>query len=82
MPPFPVTALAQPELTTTDRMPAPLLFLSMSLLTVTGAAWNLFVVKTAAPEQGVSEAIKARSSKRVFEALTPTCALDARKPLG
>lgn len=82
IPPFPVTAFAQPELTTTPLIPLPSFILKISLLTVTGAAWNLFLVNTAAEEHGVSEAIKARSSNRVFEGLTPTCVAEARKPFG
>ena len=54
-PPFPVTALAQPELTMMARIPSPFRFRRASRLTVTGAAWNLFLVKTAAPEHGISE---------------------------
>ena len=71
-PPLPVTALAQPALMTMARMPSPLRDSKVFRLTVTGAAWNLFLVKTAAAEHGVSETIKARSGKRVFEGFTPT----------
>jgi hypothetical protein len=39
-------------------------------------------VKTAAPAHGVSDAMRARSSKRVFDALTPTWALPALNPSG
>lgn len=72
MPPWPVTALAQPELMMMDRTPSPERFRSISLLTVTGAAEKGFWVKTAAAEQGISDVIRARSGKRVLLALTPT----------
>ena len=81
-PPSPVTAFAQPELITMARMPSPLREWRISRLTVTGAAWNLFLVKTAAPEQGFSDAMSARSGKHVLEALTPTWVPETRKPLG
>ena len=71
-PSLPVTALAQPELMTMARIPSPLRASRVFRLTVTGAAWNLFLVKTAAAEHGASEAINARSGKRVFDAFTPT----------
>ena len=64
------------------RTPEPCLVSKTFLLTRTGAAWNLFVVKTAAPAHGVSDAIKARSGKRVFDALTPTWVPDTLKPFG
>lgn len=54
----------------------------ISLLTCTGAAWNLLVVNTAAAEHGVSDEIKARSGNLVFDALTPTCVPETTKPLG
>lgn len=69
---LPVTALAQPELMTIARRPSPFRTCRVSRLMVTGAAWNLFFVKTAAAEHGRSEAIRARSGSRVLEALTPT----------
>lgn len=47
-----------------------------------GRCLNLFRVKTAAPEHGLSEAIMARSGRPVLLALTPTCVPDTRKPLG
>ena len=81
-PPEPVTALAQPELIMMLRRPAPLRFSRTKRETCTGAAWNLLVVKTAAPLQGRSEAISAMSGLEVFEALTPTCVPDTEKPLG
>lgn len=81
-PPFPVTAFAHPEFTTSARIPSPDRVCNTSRDTVTGAAWNLFVVKTAAPEHGTSEATRARSGKRVFDGLTPTCVPDTTKPLG
>lgn len=81
-PPLPVTALAQPELITTARIPSPLRLCRVFLLTCTGAAWNLLVVNTAAAEHGVSEAISARSGKRVLEAFTPTWVPDTWKPWG
>ena len=81
-PPLPVTALAQPELMTMARMPSPLRAESVFLLTVTGAAWNLFLVNTAAAEHGVSDVMSARSGNLVFEGLTPTCVPETRKPLG
>lgn len=81
-PPIPVTALAQPELTIMPRTPSPFLVSSMDLLILTGAAWNLLVVKTAAAEHGFSEAMNARSGNLVLEALTPTWVPDTLKPLG
>jgi hypothetical protein len=81
-PPFPVTALAQPLLMTTERTPCPLRWFSVDLLTCTGAAWNLFVVNTAAAAQGSSDEIKARSGYFVFDALTPTWVPETRNPLG
>ena len=72
MPHFPVTALAQPALIMIARMSVPLQARSVARLTVTGAASNLFFVKTAAAEQGVSDMIRARSGLCVFEDLTPT----------
>lgn len=76
-PPFPVTALAQPELMMMDLildLLACLVFLSSKtcLLIVTGAAWKTFFVKRAAAEHALSEVIKARSGKVVLEGLTPT----------
>lgn len=82
MPPFPVTAFAHPELTITERMPLLFLLFSISLLTVTGAAWNLFFVKTAAAAHGVSEARNARSGVLLFAGFTPTYVPETRKPLG
>ncbi len=81
-PPFPVTALAQPELMMIARMPSPFRLSKVSRLTVTGAAWNLFFVKTAAPEHGVSEQSRARSGKDLLDGFTPTCVPETRKPLG
>ena len=81
-PPLPVTAFAQPAFITTARIPSPPRDWRVERLTVTGAAWNLFLVKTAAAEQGVEEEIRARSGKRVFEALTPTWVPETEKPLG
>ena len=81
-PPFPVTAFAQPELIMMDLMPSPPVLWSVFRLTVTGAAWNMFCVKTAAAEADTSDVIRARSGKRVFDALTPTWVPETRKPLG
>jgi hypothetical protein len=81
-PPVPVTAFAQPELITMLRRPDPPRFSMTERDTCTGAAWNLLVVKTAAPLQGRSEAIKATSGLEVFEALTPTWIPETEKPLG
>jgi len=81
-PRLPVTALAHPELMIMDRMPSPFPLKRTSLLTVTGAAWNLFLVKTAAAEHGVSDAMSARSGKRVLDGLTPTWVAETRNPLG
>jgi hypothetical protein len=69
---LPVTAFAQPELTTTP-LTLPPVFLNTSSLTRTGAAWKAFLVKHAAAEvlpRGVVDSTTARSS---FEAsfLTP-----------
>jgi len=81
-PAAPVTALAQPELMITPRIPSPHRSWRVSLLTTTGAAARVFLVKTAAAEQGRSEVRRARSGKRVFEALTPTWVPETKKPLG
>ena len=54
----------------------------MALLTCTGAALNLFVVKTAAAEHGASETIIAKSGNFVFEGLTPTWVPETENPLG
>ena len=66
----------------TDLMPSPLLRVRTPLLIVTGAAWNIFWVKTAAAEHGVSVTIRPRSGKRVLDALTPTWVPETEKPLG
>ena len=79
---MPVTALAHPELTMIPRRPEPPRFSRTERETWTGAAWNLFVVKTAAPLQGRSEAISAISGLDMLEGLTPTCVPDTEKPLG
>lgn len=71
-PPLPVTALAQPELITMALIPSPKRFRRVSRLTVTGAAWNLFFVNTAAAEQGFSDEISARSGKCSLLGFTPT----------
>jgi hypothetical protein len=82
MPPLPVTALAHPELTMIDRTPAPPRLSSILLLTCTGAAWNLLVVKTAAAYEGVSDTTKARSAFFVLDGFTPTCVPETRNPFG
>ncbi len=79
---LPVTAFAHPELMIIARIPSPFRFCNTSRLTVTGAAWNLFLVKTAAPAQGVSEITKARSGNRALVDLTPTWVPETTKPLG
>jgi hypothetical protein len=66
----------------TERIPEFFLLLSISLLTVTGAAWNLFLVNTAAAAHGVSDVMNARSGALLFVAFTPTCVPDTKKPLG
>lgn len=81
-PPLPVTAFAQPELMITDLIPSPERFLRMSRLIVTGAAWNMFCVNTAAADAGLSDVRSARSGKRVLDAFTPTWVPDTRTPLG
>ena len=81
-PPFPVTAFAQPELIITDLMPSPERFLRMFRLTVTGAAWNMFCVNTAAADAGFSDVRSARSGNRVLDAFTPTWVPETRNPLG
>jgi hypothetical protein len=81
-PPFPVTALAQPELTTMLRIPVPFRDSSTFRETCTGAAWNLLVVNTAAPFAGISDATNAMSGFDLLDAFTPTCTPDAEKPLG
>ncbi len=81
-PPFPVTAFAQPELMITDLIPSPERFLRMFRLIVTGAAWNMFWVNTAAADAGLSEVRSARSGNRVLDAFTPTWVPETRKPLG
>lgn len=79
---MPVTAFAQPELTTTLRRPAFRLPWSTLRLKVTGAAWNLFLVKTAAAAQGRSDVTMARSGLLVLPGLTPTKMPAAAKPCG
>ena len=81
-PPLPVTAFAQPELMITDLIPSPERFLRMFRLIVTGAAWNMFCVNTAAADAGVSDVRSARSGKRVLDAFTPTWVPETRNPLG
>lgn len=81
-PPVPVTALAQPELTMIPRRPEPPRFSMTERETWTGAAWNLLVVKTAAPLHGRSEAINAISGFEVLDAFTPTCVPETENPLG
>lgn len=81
-PPCPVTAFAQPAFMAMARKPSPWRQSSIALLTVTGAARTLFLVNTAAAEQGFSEAIIARSGNCLLLALMPTWMPDARKPLG
>ena len=81
-PPFPVTAFAQPELIITDLIPSPERFLRMFRLTVTGAAWKMFCVNTAAADAGLSDVRSARSGKRVLDAFTPTWVPETRNPLG
>ena len=63
-------------------MPSLALRASRSLLNTTGAAWNLFLVNTAAAAQGRSDASSARSGRVLFEGLTPTSAPPTRKPCG
>ena len=82
MPPWPVTALAQPELIMMEQIPSPERALRISLETVTGAAQKGFWVKTAAAELGVEDERRARSGKRVLLALTPTWVPEVRKPSG
>lgn len=81
-PPLPVTALAQPELMRIDLKPSPARFRRQFRLTVTGAAWKIFCVNTAAEEQGLSDVTRARSGNRVFDAFTPTWIPETRKPWG
>ena len=81
-PPFPVTAFAQPELMITDLNPSPERFLRWLRQTVTGAAWKIFWVKTAAADAGLSDVRRARSGNRVLDALTPTWVPETRNPLG
>ena len=79
-PSLPVTALAQPALITIAWMPEPDRASKVSRLIVTGAAWNLFFVKTAAAEQGLSEVMSARSGLCLLEGLTPIWVPETRKP--
>lgn len=79
-PPFPVTAFAQPELMITDLIPSPERFLRMFRLNVTGAAWNIFWVNTAAADAGLSDVRSARSGKRVLDAFIPTWVPETRNP--
>ena len=81
-PPLPVTALAQPELMMIERRPAPPRRSRTERETCTGAAWNLLVVKTAAPKEGRSLTMKARSGLLVLDGLTPTWVPETEKPLG
>ena len=71
-PPLPVTAFAQPELIMMALIPSPERFCRASRVTVTGAAWNLFLVKTAAAEQGFSDERMARSGRCLLLGFTPT----------
>ena len=82
IPPLPVTALAHPELIMIDRIPVLFLLFNIFRLTVTGAAWNLFFVNTAAAAHGVSEARNARSGVLLFVGLTPTCVPETKNPFG
>jgi hypothetical protein len=70
-PPLPVTAFAQPELIMMALIPSPERFCKVSRLAITGAAWNLFLVNTAAAEQGVSDEIIARSGRYLLVGFTP-----------
>ena len=63
-------------------MPAFCLRCSRARLKVTGAAWNLFFVNTAAAAHGTSDASSARSGFVVFPGFTPTIVPDARNPRG
>ena len=81
-PPSPVTALAQPELMIMDLMSFPFRRSRTRLLTVTGAAWKMFWVKTAAAEHDLSDEITARSGRFVLDALMPTWVPETENPLG
>lgn len=82
IPPLPVTAFAHPELTMTLWSWKPLELRKICEETWTGAALNMFVVKTAAAAAGVCDVSRARSSYFVFVGFTPACALPTRKPFG
>lgn len=81
-PPFPVTAFAQPELIIMDLNPSPERLLRWLRLIVTGAAWNMFCVKTAAADAGLSDVRSARSGNLVLDAFTPTWVPETRNPFG
>lgn len=81
-PPLPVTAFAHPELMTTPERPALARSRSSARLNVTGAAWNLFFVKTAAAAHGTSDASSARSGFVVLRGFTPTIVPDTLNPRG
>lgn len=66
----------------TLRIPAPPRVSRICLETWTGAAWNLLVVKTAAPKAGTSEVMNARSAFFVLVGFTPTWVPETRKPTG
>lgn len=81
-PPLPVTAFAHPEFTIMERIPTFLRVCSTFRLTVTGAAWKMFLVKVAAALHGDEEARRARSGRDLLVAFTPTWVEEMRKPLG
>lgn len=68
---LPVTAFAQPELIMMALIPSPERFCKVSRLTITGAAWNLFLVNTAAAEQGILDKRIARSGRYLLVGFTP-----------
>ena len=64
------------------RMPAPPRFSRTDRDIWTGAAWNLLVVKTAAPNAGRSDVMNAKSGLDLLAALTPTYVAETLNPLG
>ncbi len=81
-PAFPVRVLAHPELTMTPLSPCPLVFLTISLVTVIDAAGNSFFVSTAAPHEGLSDATRTKSGWSLLAGFRPTFVLPTRNPCG
>lgn len=74
--------MAHPELAITPLSPYPFVLRVISLLTVTDAAGNSFLVKTAAPHEGVSDATRIKSGCDLLAGFIPALMLPTRKPFG